>query len=131
MTNLLNLPRIFDPSFSFAHISDVAFWSSVQKNIALCPSPLLTYLLYSESLRLPLFVVMDVELYLMYAANLAFIPVMKDYSSDRKLRGILDFLTWNYFQPPSSRDCCREHTCLVQPCGSGKIEIALIHHLHT
>ena len=80
---------------------------------------------------MPLFVVMDVELYLMYAANLALTPVMEDYSSDKKLRGINDSLTWNYFQPPSSRDCCRDNTCLVQPCGSGKIEIALIHHLHT
>merc|ERR1712223_964128 len=41
----------------------------------------------------------------------------------------MGFLTWNYSQPPSCRDRRGEHTCPVQPCGSGKIEIALIHHL--
>ena len=75
---------------------------------------------------------MDVRLHLLYfyAASLADTPAIADDSKAHIIfRGRDFFLTWNYSQPPSCRDHRPEHTCPVQPCGSGKIEIALIHHL--
>ena len=120
-------------AWAFLAFSNLSFfhsfilWSLVQVTLLL-----LVQSTWLNPKRKPVFVVMDVSLHLLYsyAASLADTPAMADDSKAHIIfRGRHFFLTWNYSQPPSCRDPRREHTCPVQPCGSGKIEIALIHHL--
>ena len=120
------------PAFSVlfsAYILDLVIWSSVQCNLHCAPQPCLHTWIRVKACdtvcchgcpTLP-----EVR------GNSSIVTGSGRLFSDWELRGILDFLTWNYFQPSSCRDSRHEHTCLVQLCGSGKIEIALIHHLHT